>query len=997
MTDTSGKRSYGFVVIIYDVASDLHVREVMETLEEYGAKIPDEGHYNGTIVQESNFCDEIPVLRDRVSNPKCMGDLIRQRIKPDRVFVPRAIGLLSQWCWNDLLISWLLLLSDIFKNSGDPLAPLERYLVNVISEIPLPPLDETETRIAIGGKNLYFSLPAPADPQRLKNFSLYPLFRTLSAQNVITALELILLERKVLFVSRTLALLSSCIYSLLYLIYPFVWSHILVPVLPKCLLQHIEAPVPFIIGVGSQYCCPDVFNDKISFPDLCIVHLDSNKITIRGPYIPLPPGCRDTLRRDIRAAIPRFLQCDDSFPQKMHGPPKSYHRIDDTSTFYNKAHSSSYDARVCTSVPGFYSQCSITKHQKIQKYEQNQEATSGAQRLPSLKSTDSRHGSPAPSSLGSLASTPVSYQGPTHTKNASTLYSSASSTSKPFSPSTAVAPITPSLYSHSPQNINSIDVGTYHYPAGAEYQDLFPHEKQLCEEFCSIALNPDHVRGYTPNIDHRVVSRSRVPTRRFHEGHELLQLHVRDICACDKIIRGRRPLYPQEERKFSMERSSKSKRSCLYMSDIDDINGLYNTMADQEAIYSQEPRSCKFNDGNAYYLESALRRMNCHLCERPHAEVACALCQKYIVMNPNRSEEYLNGKGGNDQVAAVEYYCILCCNHFHPKCVGSLDDFPCPKTFDEKSIQAAVLKALMGILKNVKSHIVFPDKSSRNSNILTPGSFMLGDYFKKAQFEGSFDKDARPFVKHLIGTQAFASFVLLRVKNHPYRECFVLSDKTNRQQTNTRITKSLSMFKSPHDVCYNPGGLPFPHRCRLTDTLEINTEGLGDNLVFVDPEIGLPDKLDESLISKPRPIHSYITDRDIEYLTNDGVIRETGLLRADPINWMKSKFQNMGKSQASRRNSVPNPRLRSPSFTKQKLKSIEAILSKYNSVDLEVFSEFELREMLETLKKQNDALQQLSGGCFQAIEDDPGGFKETLSRLLQMIVICEDRIAAIES
>jgi hypothetical protein len=36
------------------------------------------------------------------------------------------------------------------------------------------------------------------------------------------------------------------------LIYPFMWTHVLIPILPENLKAYIEAPVPFIIGMSEN-------------------------------------------------------------------------------------------------------------------------------------------------------------------------------------------------------------------------------------------------------------------------------------------------------------------------------------------------------------------------------------------------------------------------------------------------------------------------------------------------------------------------------------------------------------------------------------------------------------------------------------------------------------------------------------------------------------------------------------------------------------------------
>lgn len=58
-----------------------------------------------------------------------------------------------------------------------------------------------------------------------------------------------LLEKSVIFVSDNLPLLSSAVLGMQCFLYPFKWCHVQIPLLPKSLLDMIEAPMPFLVGL----------------------------------------------------------------------------------------------------------------------------------------------------------------------------------------------------------------------------------------------------------------------------------------------------------------------------------------------------------------------------------------------------------------------------------------------------------------------------------------------------------------------------------------------------------------------------------------------------------------------------------------------------------------------------------------------------------------------------------------------------------------------------
>lgn len=68
-----------------------------------------------------------------------------------------------------------------------------------------------------------------------------------------------LAERRIIFISSRLDVLSSCIQAANAFLYPMVWQHIFIPVLPMKLRDVLGAPMPFLIGV------PEAVFETVSF------------------------------------------------------------------------------------------------------------------------------------------------------------------------------------------------------------------------------------------------------------------------------------------------------------------------------------------------------------------------------------------------------------------------------------------------------------------------------------------------------------------------------------------------------------------------------------------------------------------------------------------------------------------------------------------------------------------------------------------------------------
>mmetsp|Transcript_10947 Transcript_10947/g.10988 ORF Transcript_10947/g.10988 Transcript_10947/m.10988 type:complete len:158 (+) Transcript_10947:439-912(+) len=76
-----------------------------------------------------------------------------------------------------------------------------------------------------------------------------PLFSKLSFNDFFWILSAIAQEKSVVFVSGNLGLLTSCVLAYQVLLRPFRWPNLMIPILPKCLIDVLDAPVPLIAGM----------------------------------------------------------------------------------------------------------------------------------------------------------------------------------------------------------------------------------------------------------------------------------------------------------------------------------------------------------------------------------------------------------------------------------------------------------------------------------------------------------------------------------------------------------------------------------------------------------------------------------------------------------------------------------------------------------------------------------------------------------------------------
>ncbi|KAG2386735.1 hypothetical protein C9374_002479 [Naegleria lovaniensis] len=125
----------------------------------------------------------------------------------------------------------------------------------MIHHIPIPPPSKNiYTSFTLLQKNYVLKYP---DVEELP-FCNIPIsetiFKTLSNDMIVDLLNLILLEKKIIFVSESVSLLTYCCESLRALLYPFQFPLMFafIPHLPVQLLETILSPVPYIAGVHNS-------------------------------------------------------------------------------------------------------------------------------------------------------------------------------------------------------------------------------------------------------------------------------------------------------------------------------------------------------------------------------------------------------------------------------------------------------------------------------------------------------------------------------------------------------------------------------------------------------------------------------------------------------------------------------------------------------------------------------------------------------------------------
>ena len=268
LTTANGNHMYGAVLRLYDEHQDVEsLHQVLEN-SEYTGKLP-------------------PFLRK--ANAK---DKNSSQNQSDVIFLPKSLVVLSQYPFFDL---WRKFLLQIYRIAlAEAPLPIERFIANFVSEVPLPPPGRIQVKFGFTLKDIWYIQLPPLNRLPLSNFSYRPLFASLSVSNVMVVAACLMQETRVALVSRHYALLGPVAQAFLSFLFPFHWQGMFLPVMPYSLLDILDAPIPFLVGLHSRYLVETPVDKRpqgVVFVDLDkdVVHLgwsDDSPDPRRTPAIP---------------------------------------------------------------------------------------------------------------------------------------------------------------------------------------------------------------------------------------------------------------------------------------------------------------------------------------------------------------------------------------------------------------------------------------------------------------------------------------------------------------------------------------------------------------------------------------------------------------------------------------------------------------------------------------------------------------------------------------
>ncbi|XP_053998038.1 DENN domain-containing protein 1A isoform X5 [Hylaeus anthracinus] len=208
-----------------------------------------------------------------------------------------ALVILSALPWHETFYKLLNNVATLMSNgTGED---VWKFLETVYkSTVPLP---GSSISIPVPNSKVYFVCQSPKQfqlPSIPENRNLTEYYSAVDAHNMMIIFASMLYERRIIFTSKRLSRLSACVQACNALIYPMIWQHIYIPVLPLSLIEYLSAPMPFLIGVPAPTLQRVRKND---LGDVVILDADNN--TIESPFQDL-----ESLPQDVVTNLKKGLR-----------------------------------------------------------------------------------------------------------------------------------------------------------------------------------------------------------------------------------------------------------------------------------------------------------------------------------------------------------------------------------------------------------------------------------------------------------------------------------------------------------------------------------------------------------------------------------------------------------------------------------------------------------------------------------------------------------------
>lgn len=151
---------------------------------------------------------------------------------------------------------------------------MEALIANLLAGVQVPRVGGCPLGFTLGAGDRQVIVPPATSTIPVTGCCVYELFQQLGIAATVNVVMALMTENRVLIHSRSYKQIYNACYALTSLMYPFVYSHIYIPILPTSLRDFVASPTPYLMGVHSS------IRGQMSEIEAVVVDLDEGSVKI---------------------------------------------------------------------------------------------------------------------------------------------------------------------------------------------------------------------------------------------------------------------------------------------------------------------------------------------------------------------------------------------------------------------------------------------------------------------------------------------------------------------------------------------------------------------------------------------------------------------------------------------------------------------------------------------------------------------------------------------
>ena len=250
------------------------------------------------------FLESENVSRNSVCPNKVIDYLINDsnKIKENdfkKYYFPKIICFVSLKPFYNYQKEILLQIYDYYKNQDNIKKPLEKIVLNILCNIPMPPKGLNVYHYNLEEKYKTVDIKE-VRMNKLKNIDeeVFVMFKYFNTNNLIEIFKYVLFETKTIVFGTKINDLCSFIYSIISILYPFTYPFQVSSCIHKNAFEVLESISPYIIGINKKYYDSFFAENNIEIKGTSFITIDlDNKEYIINVIDELPNIPKNLVKR----------------------------------------------------------------------------------------------------------------------------------------------------------------------------------------------------------------------------------------------------------------------------------------------------------------------------------------------------------------------------------------------------------------------------------------------------------------------------------------------------------------------------------------------------------------------------------------------------------------------------------------------------------------------------------------------------------------------------